>query len=198
MNGLRSPEILNHRSSRLLLVDVQEKLVAALDEPTRSRLLEACQFLGAGAKLWEVPVTATEQYPTGLGPTVTGLIELADSRPAKKSFSGVGCTGWPTAAEVTDDRYQIVVAGMETHVCVLQTVLDLLARGFQTYVVADAVAGRRELDHRVALDRMANSGAILTTAESVLFEWCETAEVPEFKQLSILVKSRSQPDRGSI
>lgn len=98
--------------------------------------------------------------------------------------------GWPVAAEVTDDRYQIVVAGMETHVCVLQTVLDLLASGFQTFVVADAVAGRRELDHQVALDRMVNSGAILTTAEAVLFEWCETAEAPEFKQLSALVKSR--------
>jgi len=190
MNRLRSPEALNRRSSRFLLVDVQDKLVAALSESSRDRLLEACHFLGAGAKLLEIPITATEQYPSGLGATVPGLIDLADSRPAKKRFSGVDCTGWPVAAEVTDDRYQIVVAGMETHVCVLQTVLDLLASGFQTFVVADAVAGRRELDHQVALDRMVNSGAILTTAEAVLFEWCETAEAPEFKQLSALVKSR--------
>lgn len=194
MNRLRSPEILNRRSSRLLIIDVQEKLVAALDELDRNRLLEACQVLGAGARLLEVPVTATEQYPSGLGETVPGLIDLAGSRTAKKRFSGVDSTGWPTAAEATDDRYQIVVAGMETHVCVLQTVLDLLASGYQTYVVADAVAGRRELDHRLALDRMANSGAILTTAESVLFEWCETAEAPEFKQLSALVKSRNESD----
>ena len=191
MHELRSHELLNRRCSRLLIVDVQEKLIAALNPVDRTRLLEASQFLTAGAKLMQVPVTATEQYPSGLGSTVPSLIEFVASRPAKKQFSAVECTGWPTAAEVTDDRFQIVVAGMETHVCVLQTVLDLLALGYQTYVVLDAVASRRELDHRAALERMANSGATLTTAESVLFEWCETAEAPEFKSLSALVKARN-------
>ena len=190
MIDFRSHEALNRRSSRLLIVDVQEKLVAALTESVRNPLLEACRLLAEGARLWEIPVTATEQYPSGLGPTVAALTEVVGSRPSKKRFSAVECTGWPTAAEVTDDRFQIVVAGMETHVCVLQTVLDLLASGFQTYVVVDAVAGRRELDHQTALNRMANAGAVLTTAESVLFEWCETAEAPEFKQLSSLVKMR--------
>ena len=190
MNGLRSHELLYRRSSRLLIVDVQEKLVAALEESTRLNLLETCRVLGSGANLLGVPVVATEQYPQGLGPTVSSLIEYAEARPSKKRFSAVECTGWPTAAEATDDRFQIVVAGMETHVCVQQTVLDLLALGFQTYVVADAVASRRATDHRIALERMANSGAIITTAESVLFEWCESADCPEFKQLSSLVKSR--------
>ncbi len=188
MNVLRSPELLHRSSSRLLLVDVQEKLVPALDEATRKRFLEACRFLGEGARIMGIPVIATEQYPQGLGPTVSSLIEFTGSRPAKKRFSAVECTGLPTAAD--DDRFQVVVAGMETHVCVLQTVLDLLASGYQTYVVADAVAGRRSIDHDVALERMANSGATITTAESVLFEWCESAESPEFKQLSALVKSR--------
>ena len=189
MNVLRSHELLNRRSSRLLIVDVQEKLFAALDEQVQDRLLDACRFLSEGARLLEVPITATEQYPQGLGPTVASLVEFADSRPAKKRFSGVECTGWPTAAEVTDDRFQIVVAGMETHVCVLQTVLDLLAAGYQTYVVIDAVAGRGRIDHGVAIERMANSGAIITTAESVLFEWCESSDAAEFKQLSALVKA---------
>ncbi|MEI8019079.1 MAG: isochorismatase family protein [Schlesneria sp.] len=188
MNILRSPELLHRSSSRLLLVDVQEKLIAALDEVTQKSLLEACRFLGEGARIMGIPVIATEQYPQGLGPTVSSLIEFTGSRPAKKRFSAVESTGLPTAAD--DDRFQVVVAGMETHVCVLQTVLDLLASGYQTYVVADAVAGRRSIDHDVALERMANSGAVITTAESVLFEWCESAESPEFKQLSALVKSR--------
>ena len=191
MNVLRSHELLHRRSSRLLIVDVQEKLVAALDEPVQDRLLEVCRFLCEGARLLGVPITMTEQYPQGLGPTVEPLIEFADTRHSKKRFSAVECTGWPTAAEVTDDRFQVVVAGLETHVCVLQTVLDLLASGFQTYVVIDAVAARGGIDHGVALERMANSGAIIATAESVLFEWCETAEATEFKQLSNLVKSRS-------
>lgn len=190
MNALRSHELLQRRSSRLLIVDVQERLVAVLEDVARQGLLEACEFLASGAKILGIPVVATEQYPQGLGPTVSSLASFAESRPSKKKFSAAECTGWPTAAEATDDRFQVVVAGMETHVCVQQTVLDLLALGYQTYVVADAVAGRREVDHRVALERMANSGAIVTTAESVIFEWCESADSAEFKQLSSLVKSR--------
>lgn len=189
--ALRSPELLHRASSRLLIVDVQERLVTALDESSRERLMAQCRFLVEGANLLGVPVTATEQYPQGLGPTVAALAKLIPERPAKKRFSAWECTGWPTAANATDDRFQIVVAGMETHVCVLQTVLDLLAAGYQVYVVADAVAARGEIDHRFALQRMANSGATLTTAEGVLFEWCETAAAAEFKQLSALVKARS-------
>ena len=189
--GLRSPELLHRASSRLLIVDVQEKLVAALSDSTRERLVSNCRFLIEGARLLGVPVTATEQYPQGLGQTVASLAELISERPAKKRFSAVECTGWPPAAAAIDDRFQIVVAGMETHVCVLQTVLDLLAAGYQTTVVANALAARGDLDHQTALERMANSGATITTAEAVLFEWCESAEAPEFKQLSALVKARS-------
>ena len=118
------------------------------------------------------------------------LAELIAERPAKTQFSALECTGWGTAAASSDDRFQVVVAGMESHVCVLQTVLDLLSAGYQTFVVVDAIAGRRDLDHQVALERMANSGATLTSAEAVLFEWCESASAPEFKQLSALVKGR--------
>ena len=162
MNVLRSPELLHRSSSRLLLVDVQEKLVAVLEESIQKSLLEACRFLAQGARAMGIPVIATEQYPQGLGPTVSSLTEFTNSRPAKKRFSAFECSGLPTAAE--DDRFQVVVAGMETHVCVLQTVLDLLASGYQTYVAVDAIAGRRSIDHEVALQRMANSGAVITTA----------------------------------
>ena len=188
--ALRSPELLHRASSRLLVVDVQEKLVVALSDASRERLIANCRFLVEGATLFGVPVVATEQYPKGLGSTVASLAELIAERPAKTQFSALECTGWGPAAASSDDRFQVVVAGMESHVCVLQTVLDLLAAGYQTFVVVDAIAGRRDLDHQVALERMANSGATLTTAEAVLFEWCESASAPEFKQLSALVKGR--------
>ncbi len=188
--ALRSSELLHRQSSRLLVVDVQEKLVVALSDSSRERLIANCRFLAEGATLFGVPVVATEQYPKGLGSTVASLAELIAERPAKTQFSALECTGWGTAAASSDDRFQVVVAGMESHVCVLQTVLDLLAAGYQTFVVVDAIAGRRDLDHQIALERMANSGATLTTAEAVLFEWCESASAPEFKQLSALVKGR--------
>ena len=189
--ALRSPELLHRASSRLLIVDVQEKLVALFSESSRVRLFANCRFLIEGARLFGVPVTATEQYPQGLGPTVASLAELMSERTAKQRFSAVECTGWPTAANAIDDRFQIVVAGMESHVCVMQTVLDLLAAGYQTFVVADAIAARGDVDHQFALERMANSGATITTAEAVLFEWCESSAAPEFKQLSALVKARA-------
>ena len=118
MNVLRSPELLHRSSSRLLLVDVQEKLVAVLEESIQKSLLEACRFLAQGARAMGIPVIATEHYPQGLGPTVSSLTEFTNSRPAKKRFSAFECSGLPTAAE--DDRFQVVVAGMETHVCVRQ------------------------------------------------------------------------------
>lgn len=189
--ALRSPELLHRASSRLLIIDVQEKLVAAFQASSRERLIANCRFLVEGAKLLGVPVTATEQYPQGLGPTVASLAELIAERPAKKRFSAAECLGWPTAAAATEDRFQIVVAGMESHVCVLQTVFDLLASGYQVTVVADAIGARGDIDHQFALERMSNAGASLSTAESVLFEWCESAEAPEFKQLSALIKSRA-------
>ena len=188
--SVRSPELLHRASSRLLIVDVQEKLVATLGAATRERLVGSCRFLAEGAKLLGVPIAITEQYPQGLGPTDSALREFSSERPAKKRFSCVECLGWPTAVDAVDDRFQIVVAGMEAHVCVLQTVLDLLASGYQVYVAVDAIASRHEIDQRVALERLANAGAIPTTAEGVLFEWAETSAAAEFKQLSGLVKAR--------
>lgn len=188
--SLRSPELLGRAFSRLLIVDVQEKLVATLPESLRDRLLATCRFLAEGAKLLSVPIGITEQYPQGLGPTADTLRPYCDNPPAKKRFSCVECLAWPAAAESTDGRFQVVVAGMETHVCVLQTVFDLLSSGYQVYVVADAIASRREMDQQVALERMAASGAVITTAEGVLFEWAETAEAVEFKALSGLIKAR--------
>jgi nicotinamidase-related amidase len=182
---LRSPEILAAENSRLLIVDVQEKLLPLI--PVAERLVHNCRRLLDGAKVVSVPAFGTEQYPKGLGRTKAELAERLGTIPDKLCFSCVPALGWGTAAELSDDRDQIVVAGMETHVCVLQTVLDLIAGGFRVYVPADAVASRSEMDWRIALDRMATSGATITTVESVLFEWCRQAGTPVFKEIQKLI-----------
>jgi nicotinamidase-related amidase len=172
-------------TSRLLIVDVQEKLLPLI--PVAERLVHNCRRLLDGAKIVSVPAFATEQYPKGLGLTKAQLAERLGPIPDKDCFSCVPVLDWGTASELTDDRDQIVVAGMETHVCVLQTVLDLIAGGFRVHVPADAVASRSEMDWQIALERMASSGATITTVESVLFEWCRQAGTPVFKEIQKLI-----------
>ncbi len=184
----RSHELMSRESSRLLIIDMQEKLLPAI--PVREQLLTNQVRLIAAAKLFGVPISVTEQYPRGLGPTAA---ELRSQLPGlairdKVRFSAAECLGWGTAAESIDARHQVVVAGIEAHVCVLQTVLDLLAGGFQVFVVGDAVGSRSKLNWEIAFRRMSAAGAIVSSTESVLFEWCEVAGSPEFKQISQLIK----------
>jgi hypothetical protein len=140
-----------------------------------------------GAHTLGIPVEATEQYPKGLGTTTPVLAERLAAIPSKLMFS---CRECSPLFERWRDRgvYKILVAGIETHVCVQQTVLDLLAAGFQVYLAVDAVGSRYTVDRDIALRRMEMSGATLTTTEAALFEWCEVAGTPEFKQVSALVR----------
>lgn len=186
--NVRSPELLQAEASRLVIIDIQEKLAPTI--PGLEKPLAACKFLIEGAKLFGVPTFVTEQYPKGLGPTVAELAGLLPPPLVKSEFSGCGALGWPAAGDAGDSRFQIVVAGIEAHVCVLQTSLELQAAGYRVFVVADAIASRRETDRQIALERMLSAGVTLVTAESVLFEWCQRSDRPEFKSLSALVKSR--------
>lgn len=156
--------------------------------PDREALIARCRLLAQGARILSVPIHITEQYPQGLGTTIPELAEFAVDRPTKTRFSCAECLDWgPPGPE---EPFQIVVAGIEAHVCILQTVLDLLALGYQVHIAVDAVSGRLELDKQVALRRLELSGAVLTTAETVLFEWCVVAGTPEFKAISKLVTGR--------
>lgn len=183
--ALRSPDLLSRDDSRLLIVDMQTKLLAIMEE--RDQVVANCVKLVRAARLLGPTVAATEQYPQGLGPTVPELAELIESRPTKMRFSSAECLGWENCPP-GESRYRVVLAGIETHVCIQQTAFDLLAAGFQVYVVADAVSSRKPADRDWALQRMAAAGVVVTTTESVLFEWCETASAPEFKEVSRLVK----------
>lgn len=182
----RSHELLSREESRLLIVDMQAKLLPVIDG--HEQVTANCLKLIEAAQILDVPVTATEQYPKGLGPTIPEIAERLPDRPEKIEFSCLNCLDWSSTAADPESCFKVVVAGIEAHVCVLQTVLDLLSQGFRVFVPADAVSSRKPLDREIALQRMVASGAVLTTTESVLFEWCERAGTPEFKKISQLVR----------
>lgn len=187
---LRSPELMSREDSALLVVDVQEKLIPHIRD--HERLVWNIRRLLDGAKLLGVPAAATEQYPQGLGNTVAVLRERLAAPPAKLRFSCLECQsvfdGFAAAS-----RRKILLAGIEAHVCVAQTAHDLLAQGWRVYLAVDAIGSRHVLDADVALNRLAAAGAVLTTTEAVLFEWCYAAGTPEFKQISQLVREEPPP-----
>ena len=182
------PTQLQAAESVLLVVDVQEKLTAKI--PRAASLVRDIAFLLDVAALVGVPATATEQYPKGLGPTTPELARrLPSPLPDKTAFS---CCAVPGLLDVhrQHGRLRVVLAGIETHVCVLHTALDLLAEGFTVYLPVDAVASRFDVDHETALRRLEKAGAILTTIEACAFEWMGGAKHPSFKQVSALVQER--------
>jgi nicotinamidase-related amidase len=182
---LRSPEMMSRGDTALLVVDVQVKLIPAIGN--HRLVVWNARRLIDGAKILGIPAAATEQYPKGIGPTVPELAERLGPIRAKLTFS---CCGCPEIFQQWQARglHKILVCGIEAHVCVQQTVLDLLSDGWRVYVAVDAVGSRRNIDYRTALSRMDAAGATLTTTEAALFEWCRVAGSPEFSQISRLVK----------
>jgi nicotinamidase-related amidase len=183
----RSPELMNREDSALLVVDAQERLLALV--PGRERIIWNIRRLLDAAAALDIPIAGTEQYPDKLSPTVPELKERVGSMPDKLCFSACVC-GEIFERWKSDNRYRVLVCGIETHVCILQTALDLVAAGFEPYVSVDAVGARYSVDHDTALRRMESAGVILTTAETAMFEWCKTAEAPEFKKISALAKEK--------
>lgn len=169
--------------SVLCVVDIQERLLPTI--PTGNAVVaESCRLVDA-ARLFAVPVVATEQYPQGLGPTVEPLASRLETRHEKQAFSCWGCTGLPE--QLGEDVQTVVLCGFETHVCIAQTALDLLAEGFGVCIAVDAVASRRRLDHETALRRLETVGGILSTAEAIMFEWCRSAANPAFREMRKLL-----------
>jgi nicotinamidase-related amidase len=180
---------MSRHDSVLIVVDVQGKLLPAI--PHRERLIWNIRRLLDGAQVLGVPVLASEQYPEKLGPTDSAL---ADSLPLVVSKLAFSCCG----EQAFGDRLRelpvrkTLVVGIETHVCIMQTVFDLLTDGYEVFVAADATASRFEIDSRVALERMQSSGVTLTTTEAALFEWCQVAGTAEFKEISQIIR-RTMP-----
>jgi nicotinamidase-related amidase len=177
--------LLSQSDAVLLVVDVQERINSVMADqahlPRIELLVDACTALG-------VPVVATEQYPKGLGATVASLAGRLPAPPVvKDTFS---CAREPASrAAITDTgRRQVIVTGIETHVCVLQTVLDLMASGLHVHVPHDAVNSRRPADRDWALRRMESCGAVITSTESALFELLERCGTDDFRAISKMVK----------
>ena len=171
----------------LLVVDIQEKLLPKIMQA--GEVLRNASFLVNAAKVLGVPVIATEQYPKGLGPTVEPIRGLLTTVWEKKTFSAVA-EGGALDFLKSDARIKVVVAGIEAHICVMQTVLDLLNQGFHVFVCVDAVSSRYAIDVKIALKRMQQAGAILVTAETCVYEWLETAANPAFREISAMVQER--------
>jgi nicotinamidase-related amidase len=186
----RSPHLMNPRDSALLIIDFQEKLVPKIINYLTIQW--NLKRLIAGANILGVRTVATEQYPHGLGPTAIPIRAALDAvgvgpLPSKTMFSCRECVSALSSLKQQGIE-KILLAGIETHVCVAQTGLDLMADGFSVYLALDAVGSRNQLDHETAIRRLENSGAIPTTTEAVLFEWCERAGSESFKQISQLVR----------
>jgi nicotinamidase-related amidase len=171
----------------LLVIDVQEKLIPKI--VGADTVVRNTAFLIDAARLLKMPVAATEQYPRGLGITVAELAQRLPERPDKTAFS---CCAVPSVVEGFRAAAcpKVLLAGIETHVCVLHTALDLLALDFRVYVAADAVGSRYTLDHDMALRRMERAGAVLVTSETAVFEWVGGSGHPQFKAISALVQER--------
>jgi nicotinamidase-related amidase len=183
----RSHELMNRDDTVLVVIDVQEKLIPRV--PGFDRIVWNIGRLIDGAKLLGVPVLGTEQYPKGLGATVDELAKRTGPLCSKLAFSCCQCDEfWQQLAGTHAARHKVLLCGIETHVCVQQTALDLMAAGYRVFLATDAMGTRFEIDHTIGLRRMDSSGATLTTTEAALFELCEKAGSVEFKQLSALVR----------
>ncbi|HAU0829810.1 TPA: isochorismatase family protein [Legionella pneumophila] len=175
--------LLNRADSLLVLIDVQEKLTPAI--LNLDLFLARCEWLLKLARKLDVPVLASEQYPKGLGRTVSPLSSYINQEECieKIHFS---CVQEPQYINLLKgyNKSQLILIGIEAHVCVLQTAIEMKGYGFDVFVVVDGVSSRSEFDLKYGLKRMKQNGVHLITAEMVLFEWLKQAGTPEFKAIS--------------
>lgn len=183
----RFSKLLKPEKTALLIIDIQERILLVINN--HQLVIDNTLKLIKGFKVLGLPIYFSEQYPKGLGPTTRSILdELSDLKPFDKmSFS---CSGAGDLFEELNKKNlsQIVVCGIEAHVCVQQTVLDLVENDFQVNIAADAVSSRKEMDYQTALERMRDHGAEITTTESILFELLNVCGTPQFKEVSKIVK----------
>lgn len=166
-----------------LVVDYQEKLVPVMEH--YERLINQSQILLQGLNVLHIPMVITQQYTKGLGTTVKDIIAAVgfEDYVEKISFSA-----YEQIKELIEGKKYIIVCGIESHICVLQTVIDLAAAGYIPVVVEDCISSRKENDKKIALERMSKEGAIITTTESILFELLREAGTETSKKIQRLIK----------
>ena len=170
-----------------IIIDIQDRLFPHMYK--KEELERNVRILIKGLELLEIPLLVTEQYRKGLGSTIPGIIDILSTfEPIEKiSFSCCDESRFLKALNLLNKKY-IILAGIEAHVCVLQTVIDLIENGYHPVLVEDCVSSRKENDKRIALDRIRNEGATITTYESILLELCRVAGSETFKKISGLIK----------
>jgi nicotinamidase-related amidase len=186
-----SPELvsrLDHSDLILAIIDVQQKLLPALPPAVQADLEKNLKTVAELARQLDLPVLLTEQYPRGLGPTAPWLAERLETRPIEKTcFSAFGAPGFRDALAASGRRH-VVVCGLEAHICVQQTTLDLLSAGYHVSTLVDAVASRQKLHWRQACERMKDASATLTNVESLAFSCLGEAGGPAFKAISKAIR----------
>jgi nicotinamidase-related amidase len=174
---------------QLVVIDMQAKLLNAMDDAERKQVVSRSGILLKAASLLEIPVLVTEQYPKGLGKTDSALAESREDTAVyeKTCFS---CLGQSAFGDMVgqSERSQYILCGIEAHVCVLQTALDLIAQGKEVFVVEDAVCSRATGNKQNALQRIRQAGGIISNMESVVFEWLRDARHARFKEISSLIR----------
>lgn len=179
----------------VLVIDLQEKLVPLVRH--RERVIAAARKLLEGTRVFKLPVLATEQYPKGLGPThdtIRNCLEVTGATILEKPTFSAWAEAAVRKAILEIDRTQVVTVGVEAHVCVQQTTLDLISRDYDVFVCADGVSSRSRFDCERSLERMRQEGAFITSVESVLFELCHRCDTSEFKAMLEVVKGAPLPD----
>lgn len=185
-----STNLCQAQQSQLLIIDIQERLASAMPETVLASVLRNCQTLITAAARLDIPVNRTEQYPKGLGPTHPDLVNTTDNNVTvleKTCFSSCGADGMEKVLS-DNQRQQWIIVGMETHICVLQTCMELLEQNKTVVIVEDGVCSRTKSNFQNAIQRMRAAGAIIANTESVLFEWLRDASHPHFKELSRLIR----------
>ena len=172
--------------SLLLVVDVQERFLSPIFES--ERVEERCKFLCEVATLFGIPVLATEQYPERMGGTIESLLPYVGNPHRKMEFSAYQDDFFVNLIQMTG-RKQIVVVGIETHICVSQTCHDLLRAKFEVVVCPDAVSARTQDRHKLGMERMRDAGIVPAHTEAVAYEWCNSADNPQFRHLLSVVKN---------
>lgn len=183
-----STALCRRNASQLVLIDVQEKLCGVMKPAMLEVVVANCSILLQAANLLQVSTQYTEQAPAKLGATLPELAQHLDKQLLVEKTSFSCCNVEKFCTQLAPQHSQLILAGMESHICVLQTALDLQAMGKQVFVVEDAIISRNAANKHNALERMRQAGVIVTNAESVVFEWLQGADHPAFREISRLIR----------
>jgi len=178
------------KHSQLLVIDIQERLASAMPADILENVINNNNILLRAANELDIPVIHSEQYPKGLGNTVTAIAEVLPETSNTVTKTSFACSDSEGFNELVakQKRQQIIITGIESHICVLQSAMQLQRQGYIVHVVEDAICSRKKSNHKNAVARLQQNDVIINNVESVLFEWLRDATHPKFKTLSKLIK----------